>query len=129
MLTIIRNLALIPKLIRAIGFAVATVEAVTAPDVPGEKKKQLVIAGLNDVLGEFKGHLSESFYEFISVGIDVIVKLFNLLQIFGKGRETSITDPETMKPVGVAVAQVEEGIKEERLKDAELEAFLARFDR
>ncbi len=127
MLTIIRNLALIPKLIRAIGFAVATVEAVTAPDVPGAKKKQLVIAGLNDVLSEFKGHLSDGFFEFISVGIDVIVAIFNMLRVFRGGNEAAIVDPATDQPIGVSVAQVDEAVKEERRKDPELEAFLARF--
>ena len=128
MLTLIRNLALIPRLVQSIALAVAAVEAVTSNEVGGPDKKRLVIASLGDILGKFKGQLGDGLYSSISEGIDIIVRIFNLLGIF-KRDAPSVIDPITDEPVGASPEQVEAGVSTAARNDPELDEFLTKFKR
>lgn len=105
---------------------VTLIEGLVSKDTPGSAKKALAMTTLKDILGTLGIVLRPEVEEFISLLIDTVVSLLNLLGVFK--RKDEVTEAEELvavvdaPTVAVAAAKVSEAVTVKALPDDEQEA-------
>lgn len=105
---------------------VTLIEGLVSKDTPGSTKKELAMTTLRDILGTLGIVLRPEVEEFISLLIDTVVSLLNLLGVFKHKDE--VTEAEELvavidaPTVAAAAAKVSEAVTVKALPDDEQEA-------